>query len=71
MNVEAFGARKRLVDQLLSINRGANGMSTKVAIVGSGLAGLTAVWRLTEQENVEVHLFEKVCLSFSLSLCSV
>jgi hypothetical protein len=39
----------------------------KVAIVGSGLAGLTAAWLLQQEADrgrpVEVHLFEKVCRS--------
>lgn len=41
----------------------------KVAVVGSGLAGLTASYLLTKptQESdveFELHLFEKVCRSY-------
>lgn len=40
--------------------------SVKVAIVGSGLAGLTAAYLLSHTHSAgdvefEVHLFEKVC----------
>lgn len=40
--------------------------TVKVAVIGSGLAGLTSAWLLTrplKDRNVEfeVHLFEKVC----------
>jgi 2-polyprenyl-6-methoxyphenol hydroxylase-like FAD-dependent oxidoreductase len=41
--------------------------TVKVAVVGTGLAGLTAAHLLTKQcegneVEFEVHLFEKVCL---------
>src|SRR5262245_50659074 len=31
----------------------------KVAIVGGGIAGLTAAWHLSRQSGYEVHVFEK------------
>lgn len=45
--------------------------SVKVAVIGSGLAGLTAAYLLTEQTHqcdveFELHLFEKVnCVAFN------
>lgn len=43
--------------------------TVKVAVVGSGLAGLTAAYRMVKgsehrEVQVEVHLFEKVSLFF-------
>ncbi len=40
--------------------------TVKVAVVGSGLAGLTSAWLLTrsmknKDVKFEVHIFEKVC----------
>lgn len=40
--------------------------TVKVAVVGSGLAGLTAAYLLTkpsedDEMKFEVHIFEKVC----------
>jgi 2-polyprenyl-6-methoxyphenol hydroxylase-like FAD-dependent oxidoreductase len=43
--------------------------TVKVAIVGSGLAGLTSAYTLSKQSengrgvHFDVHLFEKVCVS--------
>ena len=41
----------------------------KVAVIGSGLAGLTAAYLLTKPTpkshvEFELHLFEKVCAAF-------
>eukprot|EP01136_Pigoraptor_vietnamica_P008638 Opistho-1_new@44210 len=31
----------------------------RVAVIGSGMAGLSAAWMLSQNRNVEVHIFEK------------
>lgn len=32
----------------------------KIAVVGSGIAGLSAAWHLSQQTNVEITVFEKM-----------
>ena len=51
-----------------------NKRTVKVAVVGSGLAGLTAAYRLAQGSDhgdvhVEVHLFEKVSRALRRSSC--
>lgn len=48
----------------------------KVAVVGSGLAGLTSAWLLTrsmkkKDVEFEVHIFEKVQKAITYSICGV